>query len=174
MCFKMSAGDARSKWRPSLVTARTFRVSAEARNGRFNERAGEVERRGVESRIADFGFTQNSWTWRSSPRGSVARPESLDIPLGFIDRTPRPTACLRGNMSAPKLTQFPPEELKRELLARGAAAHARIASEMIEAQQDLGGNADLADFSSQELARALRDTQRVIYGVDDRKDLFDV
>jgi len=41
-------------------------------------------------------------------------------------------------------------------------------------QKDLAGNARLAEFSSRDIADAMREGQKAIYGVDDRKDLFEV
>ncbi len=72
------------------------------------------------------------------------------------------------------LTPFSLDELKQELLARGASGHARIAAVMAFAQRDLGGNASLAPFHSKDLSDALRERQKVVYGVDDRKDLYQV
>src|SRR6188472_676414 len=93
-----------------------------------------------------------------------------------------PSQCLgpvisasEGTMSPQRnLTHFTPEELKHELLARGASVHARIAAEMTAARGDLGGNAELTKFSSQDLVKTLRKQQKVLYGVDGRTDIFDV
>jgi secreted trypsin-like serine protease len=73
-----------------------------------------------------------------------------------------------------KLSDFTHEQLKRELIARGAATHARIAAEASFEKLDLGGSLELAPFSSRELAAAMREQQKVIYGTDDRRDLVDV
>src|SRR5262249_812014 len=40
--------------------------------------------------------------------------------------------------------------------------------------KELGGKAELAEFSSKDIAEVMRGNQKVIYGVDDRKDLFQV
>lgn len=73
-----------------------------------------------------------------------------------------------------KLSKFDVEELKQELLARGSATHAMAAAVMAAGNKDLGGNGQLAPFSSKDIADAMREAQKSIYGVDDRKDLFEV
>lgn len=64
--------------------------------------------------------------------------------------------------------------LKQELRVRGAATHASMAAAMLSARKNLGGNIDLAQFSSTEIAEVLFAKEKAIYGVDDRKDLFEV
>jgi hypothetical protein len=73
-----------------------------------------------------------------------------------------------------KLAQFNVQQLRNELLVRGAGMHARSAESMLGANKNLGGDPTLADVSTKDLAAALRIGQKVVYGVDDRKDLFEV
>ena len=74
----------------------------------------------------------------------------------------------------PGLRDFTVDELKQELIARGASAHAAIAAVAARDGKNLGGNAALSRFPSTEIAAAMREAQKVIYGVDDRKDRFPV
>jgi len=73
-----------------------------------------------------------------------------------------------------RLQRFDVEQLKQELLARGSSTHARIAAAMALDQKDLAGNGELAEFSSKDIAEVMREGQKAIYGIDDRKDLFKV
>jgi len=71
-----------------------------------------------------------------------------------------------------RLLKFNVNELKQELLVRGASTHAAVAAALAREQKDLGGNAELAPFATTDIAEAMFNAQKVIYGVDDRKDLF--
>src|SRR5205814_10721504 len=73
-----------------------------------------------------------------------------------------------------KLLAFGLKTLKQEILARGSSAHAAVAAAMALKKMDLGGNADLANYSSKDIADAMREGQKAIYGVDDRKDAFEI
>ena len=72
-----------------------------------------------------------------------------------------------------KLAQFSLEQLKSELLVRGAGIHTRSA-ELLGSKKNLAGDPNLATIETKDIAAALRIGQKVIYGVDDRKDLFEV
>lgn len=72
------------------------------------------------------------------------------------------------------LLGFTPEELKRELIVRGAGTHAHFAAKANLEKLDLGGSSKLAEFSSRDIVTALRSQQKVIYGGDDRRDLLNV
>lgn len=72
------------------------------------------------------------------------------------------------------LNAFEVETLRKELLARGSSMHARIASDMVILKEDLGGNFELANISSQDIFISLQEKQKGIYGVDDRQDLYQV
>ena len=54
------------------------------------------------------------------------------------------------------LEGFKLEELRKELMVRGAAAHARVTAVMAGAKENLAGNAALASYSSSDIAKALR------------------
>jgi hypothetical protein len=73
-----------------------------------------------------------------------------------------------------KLQKFDIQELRQELLIRGAGSHAMVAAALAPRARTLAGSADLTAFSSRDIADVLREQQKVIYGVDNRRDLFDV
>jgi hypothetical protein len=68
----------------------------------------------------------------------------------------------------PRLETLSPDDLLRELRAREATKDADVAPG--EAALD----PDLEEFDDDTLVQALKDRQEVIYGVDDRQDLFQV
>jgi V8-like Glu-specific endopeptidase len=77
---------------------------------------------------------------------------------------------------ANKLKDWTADELLAELKRRqrGEAAKAAGGARRIPAPSHGGRGRDLAMVPTPDLARAARDRQRVIYGVDNRKDLFQV
>lgn len=75
------------------------------------------------------------------------------------------------------LEEFSADDLLLELRAREESERAGEESLPDVAESDEDGpelNAELERFDTQELSQALRDTQEVIYGVDDRVDIFAV
>ena len=75
------------------------------------------------------------------------------------------------------LEEFSADDLLLELRAREESERAADESLPDVAESDEDGpelNPELESFDTQELAQALRDTQEVIYGVDDRVDIFAV
>src|SRR5262245_56783086 len=73
-----------------------------------------------------------------------------------------------------KLQTFEFEVLRDELLARGASMHVIIAARRTLERKDLAWRAELAEFATKDIAKIFVEQQKVIYGVDDRKDLFQV
>ncbi len=73
-----------------------------------------------------------------------------------------------------ELQAFGLETLKQELIERGVSTHAAIASFMSTNLKSKAGNAKLASYSSKLIVEAFREGQKVIYDVDDRKDIFEV
>jgi Trypsin-like peptidase domain len=101
----------------------------------------------------------------------------LDFTLRGVHNTRKTNNHDPGNMTPEtrtRLQNFDVDELKQELLARGSSTHARVAAALALDQKDLAGNAALAEFSSKDIAFAMREGQKAIYGVDDRKDLFEI
>jgi trypsin-like peptidase len=79
-------------------------------------------------------------------------------------------------MASP-LEEFSADDLLFELRAREESERAADESLPDVAESDEDGpelNPQLESFDTQELSQALRDTQEVIYGVDDRVDIFAV
>lgn len=85
-------------------------------------------------------------------------------------------------MSLEKLQSFDPELLLQELRARenrGAGARARYEERRVPAAKlgrDGGIEAvpGLEEFATNDIATTLRDAQRVIYGTDDRQDIYEL
>jgi hypothetical protein len=73
-----------------------------------------------------------------------------------------------------ELTEWTIEELLLELRHRERRAGARGAGRSVAAPARPGREAALAAVPTDRLAAALRDRQRVIYGVDNRRDLYQV
>ena len=73
-----------------------------------------------------------------------------------------------------RLQGFDIEQLRQELLARGASGHGLISAALAFEKIDLGGASALAPFASEHIVAMLREKQKAIYGTDDRKDLYDV
>jgi hypothetical protein len=67
-----------------------------------------------------------------------------------------------------KLEKFSVEELLAELRAREAKRS------LTDLAGDLEPNAELQEFDSETLVKALKDNQKVIYGTDDRLDVFQI
>ena len=67
-----------------------------------------------------------------------------------------------------KLEQFPVEDLRRELLAREAKAKGGPAA----AAAATDSNNPLSEFDTPTIVRVLKASQKVIYGTDDRTDIF--